>query len=605
MTQRKEISPRLKKKIKDLPDKPGIYQFSDKEDHIIYVGKAKSIKKRVSSYFTKERFENGKTALLVRKIEALKYIVVDTELEALLLENSLIKKYQPKYNIQLKDDKSFPWICIKNERFPRVFSTRTIVNDGSEYFGPYASVKMMNAILELVKRLHKLRNCNYNLSPENIDKKKFSVCLEYHIGNCLGPCENLQDESSYNESVTNIRDIINGNLSSVIRYFKTLMKSYAENYEYENAQAVKEKIELIEKYKGKSTVVNPKIHNVDVFSIAANDKRGYVNYMRMIRGAIVQAHTVELKKKLDETDAELLSMAIIELRQRFGSSAKEILLPFDAGLADYYKHSARFIIPKRGDKKRLLDLSQRNARYYMMDKERAEKKTTDKNRHSRILNQMKKDLRLKNIPDYIECIDNSNIQGTNPVAALVVFKNAKPAKRDYRHFNIKTVEGPDDFASMEEVVMRRYSRLIKERKPMPQLLLIDGGKGQLNSALKSLKQLKLQGKISVIGIAKRLEELYYPNDPVPLYLDKKSETLKVLQHLRNEAHRFGITHHRKKRLKGTITSELTKIEGIGTSTAQVLLRKFKSVKGVKAATKEELVPEIGMAKGALVFNYFN
>ena len=575
-----DIHDLIRKKLRSLPENPGIYQFMDEGDMVIYVGKAKNLKKRVSSYFNKTRAESGKTTMLIRKIRDMKYLVADTELEALLLENSLIKKLRPKYNVQLKDDKSFPWICIKNERFPRVFPTRQLKDDGSEYYGPYASVKMMNAILELIKRLYKLRNCNYNLSKENIDKKKFSVCLEYHIGNCLGPCENLQPENDYNQTVSQIRNIIKGNLYSVTRHFKQLMKVHAENFEYEKAQLIKEKLEWMEKYRGKSVVVNPRVHDVEVFSIMSNAKYGYVNYMRVAEGAIVQGHTVELKKRLDESDEELLSIAILDLRSRFSSECKEIIVPFKIDFKiPYREEPASFLVPQRGDKKLLLGLSERNAKFYMLDKQKSRATVSSKkNRTLELLDKMKTELKLSELPVHIECIDNSNIQGTNPVAALVVFKNTKPSKKDYRHFNIKTVVGADDFASMEEVVLRRYGRLKKEKKPMPQLLIIDGGKGQISSAMKSLEKLKLAKKISVIGIAKRLEELYYPYDPVPLYLDKRSETLKVIQQLRNEAHRFGITHHRKRRIKSSINTELQNIDGVGESTSKILLKKYRSVK---------------------------
>ncbi len=577
----------------------------DADGTVIYVGKAKNLKKRVSSYFNKARAESGKTLMLVRKIRDMKYLIADTELEALLLENSLIKKLKPKYNVQLKDDKSFPWICIKNERFPRVFPTRQLKDDGSEYYGPYASVKMMNAILELIKRLYKLRNCNYNLSEENIANKKFSVCLEYHIGNCLGPCEDLQSEKDYDQSVSQIRNIIKGNLHSVIRHFKQLMKEHAENYEYEKAQLIKEKLDWMEKYRGKSVVVNPKIHDVEVFSIVTNDKYGYVNYMRVAEGAIVQGHTVELKKQLDESAEELLSIAIADLRARFHSDCKEIIIPFDIDLnMPYREEPVSFLIPQRGDKKLLLGLSERNAKFYMLDRQKSRvKASTKRNRTDELLEKMKTELKLKKLPVHIECIDNSNIQGTNPVAALVVFKNTKPSKRDYRHYNIKTVVGANDFASMEEVVLRRYGRLKKEKKPLPQLLIIDGGKGQISSAMKSLEKLKLANKISVIGIAKRLEELFYPHDPVPLYLDKRSETLRVIQQLRNEAHRFGISHHRKRRIKASIKTELRNIDGVGEATAKILLKEYRSVKNIKKASQDELIKVVGRSKAELIYTY--
>ncbi|MBN4051176.1 excinuclease ABC subunit C [bacterium AH-315-M05] len=606
----------LKKTIRSLPDKPGVYQFFDKNNEILYIGKAKSLKKRVSSYFTSlqlpptggraptRKTTSGKTALLVRKTKNVKFIIVDTELEALLLENTLIKKHQPRYNVQLKDDKTYPWICVKNERFPRVFPTRNIVNDGSEYFGPYASVKMMKTVLDLINHLHKLRTCNLKLSEENIRKKKFNICLEYHIGNCKGPCEDLQTEEDYNQSISEIKEIIKGNISTVTKHLKGLMKKCSNEYEFEKAQLIKEKIKLLEKFRKRSTVVNPRINNVDVFSIVTDDKFGYVNFMKVVNGAIVQAHTIELKKKLDESPEELLSIAITDLRQRFNSDAKEIITNLSP-TAPLLMRGAIFTVPKRGDKKKLLVLSERNVKYYRLEKQRSTEKADPKRHAKRILSQMMKDLHLQELPLHIECFDNSNIQGAYPVAAMVVFKSAKPSKRDYRHYNIKTVQGPNDFASMEEVIYRRYKRLLKEGKRLPQLIVVDGGKGQLSSALKSLEKLNIRGEVGIIGIAKKLEELYFPGDPVPLYLDKRSETLKVIQHLRNEAHRFGIGHHRSKRVRETIKSELLEINGIGKNSARVLLRKFQSVKKIREATEEELAKVIGKKRAKIVFDYLN
>lgn len=591
----------LKPIIKTLLNKPGVYQYYNTEGEILYVGKAKNLKKRVTSYFTKNH-ENGKTAILVRQIADIKTIVVETEIEALLLENNLIKKYQPKYNILLKDDKTYPWICIKNERFPRIFSTRNIVKDGSDYFGPYASVKMMNTILDLIRQLYPLRNCNYNLSEENIKEGKFKVCLEYHIGNCKAPCVNKQTEEDYNNSITEIKSIIRGNINSVTKHLKPLMLDYAKKLEFEKAQQIKEKIEILEKYQSKSVVVSPTINDVDVFSIISDEKYGYVNYLKVINGAIIQGHTIELKKKLDETDDTLLQIGIAELRTRFDSQSKEVIVPFKPELED---ENIKFLVPQRGDKKKLLELSERNAKYYRLERNK-QKANVNPTKHSdRILERMQKDLRMPVKPVHIECFDNSNIQGTNPVAACVVFKDAKPSKRDYRHFNIKTVEGPDDFASMEEVVYRRYKRLQEENASLPQLIIIDGGKGQLSSALKSLDKLGLRGKITIVGIAKKLEEIYFPGDSIPLYIDKKSESLKVIQYLRNEAHRFGITHHRNKRSKAAITSELDKIEGIGYKTAQQLLWKFKSVARVKKATLAELETVLSKKRAIIVFEHFN
>jgi len=586
--------------LKSLPQKPGIYQYFNKEGKIIYVGKAKNLKKRVSSYFTKTH-QTGKLRLLVRKIADIKFVVTASEMDALLLENNLIKEYQPRYNIQMKDDKSFPWICIKNEAFPRIFSTRHPIKDGSDYFGPYASVRMMRTLLDIIKQLYPLRNCRLNLTKKNIEKGKFKVCLEYHIGNCKAPCVGKQSEDDYDESIQQARSIIKGNIANVIAELKKLMLVAAEKMDFERAQLLKEKVEILEKYKSKSTIVNPRINNVDVLSIITEEDLAYVNYLNVINGAIVQAHSIEIKKKLDETKAELLILALTDFRKRFHSTANEIILPFDPKVEI---PDVKLTIPQRGDKKQLLELSERNAKYYQMER-RKQASLIDPDRHKkRILNRMQKDLRMKVLPETIECFDNSNIQGDYPVAAMVQFVNTKPNKKAYRHFNIKTVEGPDDFASMEEVVLRRYGRLVKEGENLPQLIIVDGGKGQLSSAVKSLKELKLYGKITIIGIAKKLEELYFPGDPLPLYLDKTSETLKIIQQLRDEAHRFGITHHRKRREKGTIKSQLTSIDGIGFSTAQSLLRKFKSVKRIKGASLEKLSETIGKAKASIVFGHF-
>ncbi|NQT77041.1 MAG: excinuclease ABC subunit UvrC [Bacteroidetes bacterium] len=588
--------------VKVLPDKPGIYQFLDEDARIIYVGKAKSLKKRVASYFNKDRRLSGKVSVMVKKIADIHHMVVDTELDALLLENNLIKKYQPRYNVMMKDDKTFPWICIRNESFPRIFSTRNIVHDGSEYFGPYASVKMMNTILELIRSLYPLRNCKHKLSSKNIESRKFKLCLEYHVGNCLGPCVGLQAEKDYAQSVKEIKEIIKGNISTIIRELKKLMMKHAKVFEFEKAQIIKEKLTLLENYKSKSTVVNPKIDNVDVFSIITDEKSAYVNFLRVVNGAIVQAHTVELKKKLDESPAELLSLAVTDLRQRFGDSSRELILPFAIELKN---PDLKLIIPRRGDKKQLLELSERNAKFYKLEK-RKKIELADPERHShRILETMKNDLRMKELPKHIECFDNSNLQGDYPVAAMVCFKNTRPTKKEYRHYNIKTVQGPDDFASMKEIIYRRYKRLLEEKKPLPQLIVIDGGKGQLSASLKSLEKLGLRGKITIIGIAKKLEEIYYPGDSLPMYLDKTSETLRVIRHLRDEAHRFGIAHHRKRMEKGTIRSELTDIEGIGYNTAQKLLWKFKSVKKIKEASLEQLNEVAGKSKAGIVFSYFN
>ncbi|MGC1205736.1 MAG: excinuclease ABC subunit UvrC [Flavobacteriaceae bacterium] len=593
-------TPALDIQLKTLPNQPGVYQYYDKEGTIIYVGKAKNLKKRVSSYFTKTH-ENGKTRVLVKKIANIKHIVVETETDALLLENNLIKKHKPRYNVLLKDDKSYPWICIKKERFPRVFSTRRIFKGSGEYFGPYTSVKTVYTLLDLIKGLYSLRTCNYQLSEEKVDAGKFKVCLEYHLGNCKGACEGLETEAEYNENIKAIKEILKGNFKDSLQQFKEQMHSFAENMQFEDAQKIKEKIEVLENYQAKSTIVNPKISNVDVFTIMSDESYGYINFLQLSYGSIIRSHTLEIKKKLDETDTQLLELAITEIRQRFNSNSKEIYVPFKVDLGENLK----ITVPQLGDKKHILDLSLRNAKYFRMDRFK-QMKIVDPDRHAnRIMAQMKADLRLHEEPRHIECFDNSNIQGTHPVAACVVFKNGKPSKKDYRHFNIKTVEGPDDFASMEEVVYRRYKRLVEEEQPLPQLIIIDGGKGQLSSALKSLDALNLRGKIAIIGIAKRLEELFYPNDPIPLYLDKKSETLKIIQQLRNEAHRFGIEHHRNKRSKTALNTELETINGVGDKTVVELLKHFKSAKRVANAKLDELEAVVGVSRAEKVYNYYH
>jgi len=599
--ERQQNIRKIKTIIRTLPDKPGVYQFLDEKDKVIYIGKAKSLKKRVSSYFSKDTGQSGKTTVMVKKIAGIQHVVVDTELDALLLENNLIKKYQPRYNVNLKDDKSFPWLCIKNERFPRIFSTRHVIHDGSEYYGPYASVKLMNTLLDLIRQLYPLRTCKFSLSEKNIRAKKFKVCLEYHLGNCKGPCEGLQAEEDYNESIAEIREIIKGNISNVVSNLRKLMKQYADLLAFEKAQVVKEKLNMLERYQSKSLVVNPRINNVDVFSIISDQESAYVNYLRIINGAIVQAHTIEMKKKLDETDSELLTLAVADLRQRFESDSQELILPFNL---DFKFPAIIVTIPKIGDKKQLLDLSERNAKYYKLEKHK-QMELVDPERHTkRILSTMMKDLRLPELPIHIECFDNSNIQGDYPVAAMVCFKNAKPSKADYRHFNINTVAGPNDYASMEEVILRRYKRIVEEQQTLPQLIIIDGGKGQLSSAVGILEKIGLRGKISIIAIAEKLEELYFPNDPVPLHIDKKSETLRLIQYMRDEAHHFGITHYRKKHEKGVIKSTLTEIDGIGEGYAKKLLYKFKSVKRIGEASLEELQQAIGKVKGKQVYDFF-
>ena len=587
--------------IRSLPHKHGVYQFFDDKNRIIYIGKAKDLKKRVGSYFVKINAISGKVQMLVRRITDIRYIVVDTEQDAFLLENNLIKKYQPHYNVALKDDKTFPWICIKNEPFPRIFHTRHVIKDGSVYFGPYASGRLMHTLMDLTRQLFPLRTCNLSLSEKNIGARKFRVCLEYHLVNCKGPCEGFQSKEDYDQSVASIREIIKGNISTVVHQLKDLMMEYAAGLEFEKAQVVKEKLDLLDKYQSKSTVVNPSISNVDVFSIISYATTAYVNFMKVMNGAIIQVHTVEMHKKLDETNAELLMLAVTDIRQRFESQSPELILPFPV---EYNISGVTVTIPKIGDKKKLLELSERNVKYYQVERERQKEMVDPEHKSKRILEQAMKDLRMTEPPVHIECFDCSNIQGDYPVAAMVCFKNARPDKSEYRHFNIRNVEGPNDFASMEEIIHRRYKRLIEEKKPVPQLIIVDGGKGQLNAAITSLQKLNLMGKITVIGIAKKLEEIYYPNDPLPMYLDKKSETLRLIQHMSDEAHRFGITHHRRRREKGTVRSVLTAIEGIGNSNAQQLLWKFRSVKNIRTASLEELQEVVGKSKGRIVYEYF-
>lgn len=601
MRKFEEMSDKFRDKLKTLPNSPGIYQYFDKDGGIIYVGKAKDLKKRVTSYFVKLH-DNAKTNILVRKIDDIKILVVDTEMDALLLENNLIKKYQPKYNILLKDDKTYPWICIKNEDFPRIFSTRRVIKDGSKYFGPYASGKMMHILLDLIKDVYPLRNCNLNLAPKQIEQKKYKVCLEYHIGNCLGPCIDAQKPDEYNVYINEIKNILKGNVTSVIAELKDVMQKFSAEMKFEEAAEIKSKIETLENYYSKSAIVSPTIHNVDVISIVQDEKDAYVNFLKISNGAIIQGHTMEVKKKLDEPAEEIIPLVLLEMRERFGDESKEIIT--DVDIADVFKNLT-ITIPQRGEKKTLLELSQRNAKFYMLEKHKQEK-LVDPERHTeRIMETMKKDLRLQERPMHIECFDNSNFQGTNAVAACVVFKEGKPSKKEYRHFNIKTVEGPNDFASMEEIIYRRYKRLLDEEQSLPQLIIIDGGKGQLSAALKSIDELGLRGKMSVIGIAKKLEEIFFPGDSVPIYIDKRSESLKVIQHMRNEAHRFGITHHRNKRSKGALGTTLTNIEGIGEKTAEDLLRHFKSVKRIKEAKVEEIEKVIGASKAKLVVKYLS
>ncbi len=591
------MNSQLKEKVQNLPQKPGVYQYFDAEGTIIYVGKAKRLKNRVSSYFNKDKHQSGKKALLVRKIVDLKFILVNTEYEALLLENSLIKKYKPRYNIQWRDDKSYPYICIKKERFPRIFATRQMVKDGSLYFGPYASAKMMHAMLDLIRKLHKFRTCSLNLSDENIQAKKFKVCLEYQIGNCLGPCEGLQSIADYDQSVENVKKLLKGSVSDLISEYKTEMKTAAETMLFERANEMKERVEMLEHFRERSVVVHPNIDDVDVFALEQDDKFAYAAFLKIVKGAIIQSHTLEMRKNATEDAQELLISAVIELRNRFKSTAKEIFLPFETGVE---LPEVKSFVPQRGDKRKLLFLAKKNAMQFMKDRHRKQEQVDPDRRSNRILTGLQKDLNMKELPYHIECFDNSNFQGSNPVAACVVFKNAKASKKDYRHFNIKTVVGPDDFASMTEVVFRRYKRLLAEKQDLPQLIVIDGGKGQLSAAYESLVELGLEKKISIIGIAKKLEEIFIPFESIPLYIDKKSESLKLIQMLRNEAHRFGITHHRNQRSKSSLKSGLTEIKGIGESTSTELLRKFKSLKRVKEASIEELTELIGPSKAKIV-----
>ena len=593
-------NPNLQLQIQTLPDNPGVYQYYDIDDKILYVGKAKNIKKRVSSYFNKVH-DSAKTNVLVKKIVTIKHIVVPTETDALLLENNLIKTLQPRYNILLRDDKMYPWICIKKEPFSRLFPTRKVVKDGSEYFGPYTSFKTVSVILDLIKELYPLRTCNFDLNQKNIETHKFKVCLEYHIGNCKGPCEGLETLENYQTQINAIREILKGNFAASMKDFKKVMTDLATDMHFEEAQKIKEKIEILENYQSRSTIINPKITNIDVFSIISDEVAAFINFLQISHGAIIRSHTLEIKKKLDETDKELLELAIIELRERFQLLSREIVVPFEVEVGENIKVT----IPQLGDKKQILELSVRNAKFFRIEQLK-QLQIVDPERHvNRIMAQMQKDLRLSVEPRHIECFDNSNIQGTNPVAACVVFKDGKPSKKDYRHFNIKTVEGPNDFASMEEVVYRRYKRLLDENQPLPNLIIIDGGKGQLSSALKILDELDLRGKIAIIGIAKRLEELFYPGDSVPLYLDKKSETLKIIQQLRNEAHRFGITFHRDKRSKAALNSSVETIPGIGEKTMLAVIKHFKSVKRLKLATEKEISDVIGISKAKKITDFYN
>lgn len=590
----------LKNIIKNIPEKPGCYQYYDKEKTIIYVGKAKNLKKRVSQYFTKNHAD-AKTRILVSKIHDIKYIVVNTEEDTFLLENNLIKELQPRYNVMLKDDKTYASIVVRNEFFPRVEATRNIVKNGSIYFGPYPSGKAMKAILETLHKIYPIRTCSYNLTPEKIAEGKFKVCLEFHLKRCLGPCEGLQSLDDYNKNIEATKEILKGNFNIVSNNIYSQMMDYAEKQDFEKANELKQRYQLVESYKTRSTVVSNINYNIDVFGYEEDEGSGYINYLSIHNGAIIQAYTFEYKKKLNESKEELLGYGIIEMRERFKSNAKEIVVPF---YPDLIIQDVEFTIPQRGDKKKLLLLSLQNVNQYKIDKIKKADSLNPEQRGMRIVKGIQKDLHLKELPIHIECFDNSNIQGTNPVSACVVFKMAKPSKKDYRHFNVKTVEGPDDFSTMREVVYRRYRRMIEEETPLPQLIVIDGGKGQLSAAVESLKELGVYGKVAIVGIAKRLEEIYYPEDSIPLYLDKNSESLKVIQHLRDEAHRFGITFHRNKRSKGQIKSELDDIKGIGEETKKQLLKHFKSVKRIKESELSEIENVIGKHKAMLLKSYF-
>ena len=587
----------LKNLISLLPSNPGVYQFFNSDQKIIYVGKAKSLKKRVSSYFTKNHF--GKTSLLVKNTVDIKIVITENEQDALLLENSLIKKYKPKYNILLKDDKTYPWICISNEKFPRVFSTRSLINNGNHYFGPYTSSKMVTTVLNLIKELFQLRDCNLNLSDDNIKSSKFKVCLEYHIGNCNGPCVGEEREIDYMHKIDQIKNILNGNLTKVHSYLLCKMNTFATNLQFEKAQLIKESINILENYQSKSIIVSATLSNIDVFGIYQSNDNYFVNYFKIKNGSIVQSHNAEIKRRIDESIEDILLHCIISFRQQFKSSSKEILIPFKMNISFY---DFRFTVPKQGAKKKLIDLSFRNAKFFGLDILKRQEKHNSLNQD--VIEELRVNLRLKVLPNHIECFDNSNIQGEFPVSACVVFKNGKPAKNEYRHFNIKEVQGPNDFASMAEVTKRRYSRLLKQGDALPDLIIIDGGKGQLSATVEALSELGIGGKVAVIGIAKRLEEIFVPNDKFPIYINKNSASLKLIQHCRNEAHRFGINHHRLRRSKSMINSELEQIKGIGMKTIELLLYKYKSVAKLKSVSKVNLINDIGISKANIIMAYF-
>lgn len=595
------MNPSLELQLKTLPSEPGVYRYYDKNENLLYVGKAKNLKKRVLSYFNKT-LSGYRTRIMVGKISRLETTIVNSEYDALLLENNLIKEHQPFYNVMLKDDKTYPWICIKNEDFPRIFLTRNKIKDGSEYYGPYAKVRPAKILLDTIKHIYKLRTCNLNLAPSKIDEGKYKVCLEFHIKNCEGPCEDLESKEDYDEKIDAIRGIIKGDFRRAKEYLINQMTKYATNLQFENAQMIKERLNILEDYQAKHTVVNPNIDDVDVFGMTSDETAAYVNYFKIRNGNIIQSFTTEIKKMLEESDEEIMEEALIEIRQKFDSDSKEVLLPFHLTVEI---PNVKLIVPKVGDKKRIIELSEKNAKEYRLEKLK-QVQIVDPERHSnRIMAEMQKLLRMPVEPRHIEGFDNSNIQGTNPVSACVVFRDGKPSKADYRIFHPKTVIGPDDFKTMEEVIYRRYKRMLDEGESLPQLILIDGGKGQLSSAVKSLKILGLYGKITIVGIAKRLEEIFFPEDPIPLYLDKKSETLKILQRVRDEAHRFGVKHHRTRRKNSTIKSELEEIPGVGEKTIELLLSKLKSVKRIKESNLETLEEILGKSKAKVVWEFFN
>ncbi|REC61359.1 excinuclease ABC subunit C [Chryseobacterium pennae] len=595
------MNPSLELQLKTLPSEPGVYRYYDKNEQLLYVGKAKNLKKRVLSYFNKN-LSGYRIKIMVSKIQRLETTIVNSEYDALLLENNLIKEHQPFYNVMLKDDKTYPWICIKNEDFPRIFLTRNKIKDGSEYYGPYAKVRPAKILLDTIKHIYKLRTCNLNLSPAKIADGKYKVCLEYHIKNCEGPCEDLESKEEYDEKIDAIRGIVKGDFRKAKEYLVNQMMKLASDLQFEDAQIIKERLDILEDYQAKNTVVNPNIDDVDVFGMTSDEAAAYVNFFKIRNGNIIQSFTTEIKKILEESDEDIMEEALIEIRQKFGSDSKEVLLPFHLSVEI---PNVKLIVPKVGDKKRIVELSEKNAKEYRLEKLK-QVQIIDPERHTnRIMAEMQKLLRMPVEPRHIEGFDNSNIQGTNPVSACVVFKDGKPSKADYRIFHPKTVEGPNDFATMEEVIYRRYKRMLDEGESLPQLILIDGGKGQLSSAVKSLRLLGLYGKITIVGIAKRLEEIFFPEDPIPLYLDKKSETLKILQRVRDEAHRFGVKHHRTRRKNSTIKSELEEIPGVGEKTIELLLSKLKSVKRIKESNLETLEEILGKSKAKVIWEFFN